>query len=139
MPGKYYDSEFGTEHEHPNIVDFTKYVDKKGDPLWTLQDYLFILQNCKVFISCDAGIWPIAGAMKKNLVFCNVACIFNPPQVITYNGDMCLLVKKPEVINWLPTQTTTLLTKKLMPADSGKYALQDNTAEEIIEATKRFL
>ena len=138
LPGKYNPFEFGAEHENPNIYDFTKYLDEEGNPLWTLQDYLYVLQNCKVFISCDAGIWPMAAAMGKNLVFCNVTSIFNPPQLMMHNQSPCLMIQKPEVINWLSADTTQLLTKNFHVLED-KYVLRDNTLDEIVRAAKRFL
>ena len=159
LPGEYIKFEFGAKHEHPNIIDFTKYLDSDGKPLWTFKDYLFVLQHCKVFISCDAGIWPMVGAMKKNLLLCNVTCIFNYPP-------------KPQIVGWLPTETTEVLVKNVITSVSdlaasqgsdryrsgalesivvrdpngnpvtlnkGQFAWQDNSFEKIIKTAKTFL
>tara|TARA_R110000782_G_scaffold237024_1_gene323179 strand:- start:3515 stop:4546 length:1032 start_codon:yes stop_codon:yes gene_type:complete len=160
LPGKYSNSEFGADYEHPNIVDFTKYLNNKGEPLWTLRDYLFILQNCKAFVSCDAGIWPLAAAMKKNMVFCNVACIFELSGMgveeahidhmisAPFKGETVSLIPltmkrfKGQMVDWMPKETTKVIYKKFFVDrhdKNGYIKVSDNSFDEIKEALESFL
>ena len=53
-----------------------------------MKDYLFLFKYCKMFISCDAGVWPMAAAMGKNLVFCNVtSCYRTTPNFVYQKGE----------------------------------------------------
>lgn len=88
IPGTYLPHSNGMILQNDNIIDFTKYVDSFGTPMWTMKDYLFLFKYCKVFISCDAGIWPMAAAMRKNLVFCNVtSCYRTTPNFIYQKSE----------------------------------------------------
>ena len=104
--------------KHNNIIDFTRFKNTN------MLDDLYLLNNSKVFISTDSGIWPMAGGLKKNLVLTNVASVYQGTNYI----------KKPEIINWLNNEITEVLLKKI---ENEKYV--DNTFEEIVNATKRFL
>jgi len=162
LRGNYTPFEFGERYEHENLIDFTKYLDEDGNPRWTLKDYLFILQNCKVFISCDAGIWPMAAAMNKNLVFCNVMCILYPITLKPLSdgaklSDDGLTIEftKPNMVTWMPRKTTRVLLKhatidtdklKRVEEDSGTYKIfstdvifSDNTFTEILTATETLI
>ena len=52
---------------HKNIIDFAMEENR------TMLDDLYVISKSKVFLSCDSGMWPMAGGMKKNLVLSNVA------------------------------------------------------------------
>jgi putative glycosyltransferase (TIGR04372 family) len=94
---------------HENIVDFAKVENK------TINDDLYLLSKCKLFISTDSGIWPMVGGMKKNMVLSN----------------MTSCQHKSSIIDWLPKQTTEVHLKKDF--------LYDNTFEEIINSANKFL
>ena len=95
--------------EHKNIVDFAKVENK------TINDDLYLLSKCKLFISTDSGIWPMVGGMKKNMVLTNMtSCRF-----------------KMDIVNWLPKETTKVHLKKDF--------IHDNTFEEIINSANLFL
>lgn len=95
--------------EHENIVDFAKIENK------TINDDLYLLSKCKLFISTDSGIWPMVGGMKKNMVLTNMTSCQN----------------KTSIIEWLPKDTTVVHLKKEF--------LYDNTFEEIIDSANKFL
>jgi putative glycosyltransferase (TIGR04372 family) len=136
FPRKYTRTSYGAKVEVENLIDFTKYVNVKGEPLWSFQDYLFLLQNCKLFISADAGIWPMAAAMKKNMVFSDVV----------YR----------KYTEWLPLETTQILFKKFKDknnqevtppfcvntvnyAEFLQISVHDNTTKDILDIANRFL
>lgn len=96
--------------EHENILDLAKISNK------TMMDDLYAIAESKVFLSCDSGIWPMAGGMKKNMVLSNIAS--------TYANN------KMEIVNWLPSNSTCLFK------NNGRT---DNTFEEIITAVNKFL
>jgi hypothetical protein len=100
---------------HENILDFAL-VEKRR-----ILDDLYLIKNCKVFLSCDSGLWPMAGGLKKNLVLSNVVSVFSgniPP--------------KYDIVNWLPQETSTVLYKQ------DKVSI-DNTIEQLTEAINKFL
>ena len=80
-----------------------------------MMDDLFLVHNSKVFLSCDSGIWPLAAAMRKNLVLSNIVSAMN----------------KFEIVDWLPESTTELLFKEAWR--------HDNSFEQLIKAVDRFL
>lgn len=90
--------------QHPNIIDFAKFHNK------SMFDDLYLIATCKVFLSSDSGVWPMAGGMKKNLVLSNVA--------------------GTHYVKWLPKETTKVLFK-----NNG----QDNSFEELVSAVDSFL
>jgi len=94
---------------HENIVDFTKVENK------TINDDLYLLSKCKVFISTDSGIWPMVGGMKKNMVLTNMTSCRN----------------KMSIVDWLPKETTKVHLKANF--------IHDNTFEEIINSANSFL
>ena len=53
--------------KHENIFDFAL------EENTTIQEELYMISKCKLFISTDSGIWPMVGGMKKDLLFTNVA------------------------------------------------------------------
>ena len=89
--------------EHKNIIDFAMEENR------TMLDDLYVISKSKVFLSCDSGVWPMAGGMKKNLVLSNVA--------------------KTHYIEWLPKDTTTVLFKK------G----EDNSFGQLRDAVDKYL
>lgn len=89
--------------EHENIIDFAMVEDR------SILDDLYVINKSKVYLSCDSGIWPMVGGMKKNLVLSNVA--------------------KTHYLKWLPEETTTILFK------SGR----DNSFAELKEAVDKYL
>ena len=95
--------------EHENIIDFAKVENK------TINDDLYLLSKCKVFISTDSGIWPMVGGMKKNMVITNMTSCQN----------------KMSIVDWLPKETTKVHLKQ-------KF-IHDNTFEEIINSANSFL
>ena len=56
--------------KHKNIIDLPFYENK------TMMDDLFVMSKSKVFISTDSGIWPIAGAMRKNMILTNFTSFY---------------------------------------------------------------
>jgi putative glycosyltransferase (TIGR04372 family) len=94
---------------HKNIIDFTRIKDK------TMLDDLYLLDSCKVFISTDSGIWPMAGGLRKNMVLSNVVSGQN----------------KPAIVNWLDKNITEILFKH--------NKRNDNSLEQLIKGTERFL
>ena len=93
--------------EHKNIIDFALTQNR------SIFDDLYVISKCKVFLSCDSALWPIAGAMKKNLVLSNVTSVFGyHPRVRKENGAVNFILKKPEITDWLPKTTTKILYKK---------------------------
>lgn len=116
--------------KHKNIIDFPLEYEKR-----TILDDLFLIDNSKVFISCDSGIWPMAGGMKKKLILSNVTSIFHPPALI---GDN-LIVRKAAIVNWLKRDTTRVLFKKPNIVNGNLVGLLENTFEEIKRATDSLL
>jgi len=136
FPCKYSRTSYGARVEFENLIDFTKYLDDDGEPLWSFEDYLFLLQNSQLFISADAGIWPMVAAMKKDMVFSNV-----------------IYQKYTE---WLPKDTTEILFKHFYSMKGtelekkndppwcvntvrDRFIVKDNTFEEILNAAARFV
>ena len=140
---------------HENIIDLAMFDDK------SMMDDLFLISNCRAFISCDSGIWPIAGAMKKNLVLCNVVSPFYPFTVIAekdpvtgkvVEGTLQLKKNKSAIVDWLPKKTTKILYKTLdidrlesfLHTNGNQYFknsghLKDNSFKEIQTALQNFL
>tara|TARA_R110000803_G_scaffold209367_1_gene278877 strand:- start:640 stop:1512 length:873 start_codon:yes stop_codon:yes gene_type:complete len=96
---------------HKNIIDLAKIEGR------TMMDDLYALATCKVFLSCDSGIWPMAGGMKKNLVLSNVTSAFN----------------KKSIVDWLPSDTSTVLFKHRVGG------IRDNSFEELKNSVDKFL
>lgn len=119
---------------HKNIIDFAL-QDKES-----ILDDLSFINNSSVFISCDTGIWPMAGGMKKNLVLCNVTSVFAPleAQIVSKQKKFYLMykIRKFAVVDWLPKNTSVVLFKK---PDVHTLEPKDNTATEIISAAQRFV
>jgi hypothetical protein len=116
--------------KHKNIYDFALEEKEK-----TISDDLFLINNCKLFISCDSGIWPMAGGMKKNLVLCNITSPLDTSYAEYNNGELQYLMRKSCIVDWLPEETTTLLFKT-----PGKNGLpKDNSLKEILTAAEKFL
>jgi len=69
--------------------------------MWTMKDYLFLFKYCKVFISCDAGVWPMAAAMRKNLVFCNVTSCYRTTPNFVYRKSKGADEDVYEVVDWV--------------------------------------
>lgn len=102
IPGTYLPSSNGMIIQTDNIIDFTKYVDSFGRPMWTMKDYLFLFKYCKLFISCDAGVWPMVAGLRKNLVFCNVtSCYRTTPNFIYRKGKDTNGETVYEAIDWV--------------------------------------
>jgi hypothetical protein len=140
LPGTYKKFKHGAKYQDENIIDFTKYLDESGNPLWTLRDYLYILQNCKLFISCDAGIWPMAGAMKKDMIFCNVAP-FRPDGKdiefeITSSGEYIFKSNNPKYSLWLPEESTRVLTKKIIKKGKKPTIVADTSIQLIAQKAR---
>jgi len=103
--------------EHRNIIDFALMEGR------TMMDDLYLLWNCKAFISCDSGVWPMAAAMKRKLILTNVTSVFDPNR----HGRWI----KPEIIACIDASNTQVLFK---PCYGRKYV--DNSFEDIINATE---
>jgi len=99
---------------HPNIIDFGCFQHQNK----TILDDLYLIDNCKVFLSCDSGVWPMAGGMKKKLVLSNVACVFN--------GEMKLY--KECIVKWMVPEITRVIYKDII---NGQY--MDNSFEQLIQ------
>ena len=106
-----------------NILDFALVDDRN------MLDDLFLISKSKVFLSCDAGIWPMAGGMKSNLILSNVMSA----------------VEKPAIVDWLPPETSTVIYKrneKLPPSDKnpkGGWRTWDNSFEQLRDAVDKYL
>lgn len=116
--------------KHNNIIDFAMEKNK------TMMDDLYMINNCKCFISCDSGIWPMAVGMKKNLVLCNITSPLNLSRAEFFGKNLLYKFSKSAIIDWLPKKTTELLFKK---PDKDTLRPLDNIIDEIIKATERFL
>jgi len=132
LPGGYTRFEFGADHQHKNLIDLSKYLDDDGEPRWTIEDYLFLIQNCKLFISCDAGFWPMAAAMKKNLVFCNVTSCNVMPVDFDWDKEEFYQEQKTEIVDWMPAETTSVIFKrwKFLPYEALTYDLVEHSSEQ---------
>ena len=124
--------------EHENIIDFAMVEDK------SMMDDLFLISTCKAFVSCDSGIWPMAAALKKNLVLCNVTSVFTlDDKYVETNGTTKTMKKaKTSIVDWLPEETTRILYKKFqfdIPDKPGYIIIKDNSFDEIKEALESFL
>ncbi len=99
--------------KHKNITDLAITKNK------TMLDDFFLISKCKVFLSCDSGVWPMAGGMKKPLILSNVCSPFrsHPPKL--------------EIVNWLNQGNTKVIFKN--------RSLKDNTKEELVSAINEFL
>ena len=143
LPGNYEECEYGEKYEDANIIDLTKFVDYSGRPLWDMQDYLYVLQNCKLFISCDAGIWPMAAAMKKNMVFCNAAPCRPDGSDLEFirvpDGTQILKEKKPKYSHWLPQETTRILLKKVLKVPGRGVYIFDTPIQSIKEKSRELI
>lgn len=95
--------------KHNNIIDFTRVNDKN------MLDDLYLLDTCKLFISTDSGIWPMAGGLRKNMVLSNVVSGAN----------------KPAIVDWLNPTTTKVIFKR--------FKREDNTLNQLIDACEGFL
>lgn len=93
---------------HENIIDFAKTGNRR------MLDDLYLLATCKCFLSCDSGIWPIAGGLRTKLVLSNVTSAFN----------------NRNIVEWLPKDTSKYIYKQNR---------QDNSFEQLIEAVDSFL
>lgn len=118
--------------EHRNIIDLALMSDK------TILDDLWFIDNSQLFISCDTGIWPMAGGMKKNLLLCNVMSVFGQLEIerSEKHHGVRYLMKKPSIVNWLPSKTATVMVKN---PDPQTYHPVDNSLGEILEQAERFL
>ena len=105
--------------QHKNILDFGLFQ----HPDKTILDDLFMIDNCKVFISCDSGIWPMAGGMRKPLVLTNVTSVFHN-----------MILDKPCITSWMDPACTKVLNKRI---DKGTFC--DNTVEEIYKAVSKLI
>jgi len=105
---------------HKNIRDFA--LESERDML----DDLFLISESRVFLSCDSGIWPIAGGMKKNLVLSNVTSVYGPQAHFKIeNGQAGFILDKPAIVDWLDPRTTRVLYKKVRfvpKAEAGRVA-----------------
>lgn len=101
---------------HKNIIDFALFEDRN------MLDDLYLISRCKVFLSCDSGIWPMAGGMKKNLVLSNITSILYP-------------IEKPVIIDWLSRETTRVLKK----TGNSLSEMKDNSFQELVDAVESFI
>lgn len=96
---------------HENIIDFAKQPNRR------MLDDLYLIKNAQIFLSCDSGVWPMAGGLESPLILSNVASVFNctPP--------------KYDIVNWLNPTNSTVLYK-----NGG-----DNTLDELIQNVTKYL
>ena len=99
--------------KHENIRDFALEDNR------TMLDDLYVVSESKVFLSCDSGIWPIIGGMKKNMVLSN----------------MVSASYKSAITDWLPKESTEVLFKS--HDEEGLWV--DNSFEQLKTAVERFL
>jgi putative glycosyltransferase (TIGR04372 family) len=99
--------------EHENILDFSKVDDRR------MLDDLFLINHSKVFLSCDSGVWPMAGGLRAPLILSNVTSVFSatPP--------------KYSIVNWLPEESSVVLFKENKTID--------NTFNQLVENIEKFL
>jgi putative glycosyltransferase (TIGR04372 family) len=100
---------------HENIIDTISQPGKR------MIDDLYILSKSKVFLSCDSGVWPIAGGMKKSLVLSNITSTQE-------NGH------NPQIIDWLPKETSVTIHKQKTGDDFA-----DNPLDLLISSVEKFL
>ena len=109
--------------KHDNILDFALVDDRD------MLDDLFLISKSKVFLSCDAAVWPMAGAMKNNLILSNVMSA----------------VEKPAIVDWLPPDSSTVIYKwheRLLPSDEyphGGWRSRNNSFEQLRDAIDKYL
>lgn len=101
--------------KHENILDFAKVEDKR------MLDDLYLVATSKVFLSCDSGIWPMAGGMHKNLVLSNVTST-------QFHGN------KSFITDWLLKETSIVI-----PKERRGNCFIDNSLETLISAVNRFI
>jgi putative glycosyltransferase (TIGR04372 family) len=100
--------------KHENIIDFAKYTNR------TLLDDLYLIDNSRVFISTDSGIWPMACGLKRKTVVTNVS----------YYGN--------QYTQWVPKETTSIMFKENLVANLS-CSCTDNNINDIIKSVERFL
>jgi putative glycosyltransferase (TIGR04372 family) len=110
--------------KHKNILDLC------GEDTNVLDD-LYAISNSIVFLSCDSGIWPMAGGLRKNLILSNVTSVYSRKKMFRkHNVEMI----NPEIISWLPHKTSKVLFKELV---KGEFF--DNSINQLKLAIDSFI
>jgi hypothetical protein len=110
--------------KHKNILDLC------GENTNILDD-LYAISNSIVFLSCDSGIWPMAGGLRKNLILSNVTSVYSRKKRFRkHNVEMI----NPEIISWLPHKTSKVLFKEL---EKGGFV--DNSINQLKLAIDSFI
>ena len=121
--------QIGDKHQkrarkHQNILNLC------GENTNMLDD-LYAISQSLVYLSCDSGIWPMAGGLKKNLILSNVTSVYNRKKRFKkHNVEMI----KPEIVSWLPLQTSKVLFKEF---SNGVFV--DNSINELKFAIDSFV
>ena len=109
---------------HKNILDLC------GEDTNILDD-LYAINSSIVFLSCDSGIWPMAGGLRKNLILSNVTSVYSRKKRFKKHS---VKMVKPEIISWLPYKTSRVLFKELV---KGKFS--DNSINQLKLAIDSFI
>jgi len=110
--------------KHKNILDL---CGKNTNML----DDLYAISTSAVFLSCDSGVWPMAGGLRKNLVLSNVTSVYSRKKRFKkYNIEMI----NPEIVSWLPYKTSKVLFKESI---KGKFF--DNSINQLKLAVDSFI
>lgn len=110
--------------KHPKILDLC------GEDTNILDD-LYAINNSIVYLSCDSGIWPMVGGLRKNLILSNVTCVYSRKKRFRKHK---LSMLKPEIVSWLPHATSKVLFKRFF---KGKF--YDNSINELKVSIDSFI
>lgn len=94
-------------------------------------DDLYAINNGIVFLSCDSGIWPMVGGLRKNLILSNVTSVYNRKKRFRKHN---IKMVKHEIVSWLPYQTSKIIFKDFF---DGKFF--DNSINELKNAIDYFI
>jgi hypothetical protein len=102
--------------KHENILDLC--AEKTN-----ILDDLYAINTSMVYLSCDSGIWPMAGGLRKNLILSNVTSVYS--RLKRFKRKEVEMIN-PEIVNWLPYKTSKILFK-----DFSKGKFYDNSINEL--------
>ena len=109
---------------HPNILDLC------AEDTNILDD-LYAINKGIVYLSCDSGIWPMVGGLKKNLILSNVTSVYSRKKRFRKHD---IKMVKHEIVSWLPCQSTKVIFKEF---SKGKFF--DNSINDLKQAIDSFI